>query len=947
MAIDVGSAKGYLDLDISGFLNGLKAAQDGANSASKNIVTSFGTKMTSAGNKISSAGTSLTKKVTVPLLGLGAVGLKVATDFEKGMSEVKAISGATGKEFDALREKAIELGASTAFSAGEVAEAMTEMAKAGWDSQQIIDGMSGVLDAAAASGEELATVSTIVADTITGFGMAAADSTRVADLLTQAANSGTIGITDLGESFKYIAPIAGVMGLSVEDVTTAISAMSMAGIKGSQAGTSLRTMLTRMVKPTDDVAAAMKELDIVLTNEDGSFKSLDTIVSDMRGSFSNLTDEQKTYYATVLSGQEGMSGLLSLLNLTEEEYNEIGESMDNAKGIAKETAAVMQDNLQSKTEQLVGSLESLAIKLSDYVIPYIQRFVEWLTSLIEKFTALDPATQKIILKFAGLAAVAGPILAIFGKLTSRIGSVITTIGKLGGGVKTLVSGFSAVKSGGVAVGGMLGKLGGFFATTGGTVTIVITAIAALVSGFIYLWNNCEGFRNFFINMWEAIKNAFQAFVDFISPAIEAVKELFVSLWNKIKEIWDAISKSLKPLVDEIVGAFQMAWDVIKLIWDYVQPFFAAIWEGIKAVWDAVSEYFGFIFSTAWELIKGVWDFVVLYFTLIWENIKAVFSVVVVFFKGIFSAALEAVKAVWNTVINFFTMIWAGIKAVFAVVKGVLSGNFTDAWNAIKNLWDKVVNFFSGIWDGIKNVFGSVASFFGDTFSAAWTAVKKVFNNIGSFFSGFWEKIKNTFSALGTKIGDAISGAVKSGINGIIGMIESIINGGISLINGAIKIINYIPGVEISKIKKLELPRLAKGGIVNGPTIAEIGEDGREAVIPLEKNLGWMKNFVKEFMNGFGEFFNNQVRLGERLDSIRQICQSILDVSMQFVAFDTGYTPYDGFNKTHGNRNQIDDFGFRDNDERGNTFIFNSPKPIDEIEAAKQMKQAMRDLAEEF
>ena len=228
MAVDAGSAVGYLDLDISGFLANLRTAQSEADKTTSNMATKIGNNISGIGKSLTSVGTTLTKNVTVPLTAISVAGLKVATDFEKGMSEVKAISGATGDEFDALREKAIELGADTAFSAGEVAEAMVEMAKAGWDSQQIIDGMSGVLAAAAASGEGLASVSTIVADAITGFGLAASDSTKVADLLTQAANSGTIGISDLGESFKYIAPVAGAMGLSIEDVTTALSAMSSA-----------------------------------------------------------------------------------------------------------------------------------------------------------------------------------------------------------------------------------------------------------------------------------------------------------------------------------------------------------------------------------------------------------------------------------------------------------------------------------------------------------------------------------------------------------------------------------------------------------------------------------------------------------------------------------------------------------------------------------------------
>ena len=171
--------------------------------------------------------------MSAAIAGVGAAGIKVASVFEKAMSGVKAITGATGEDFEKLRERAIDLGASTSFSSGEVVEAMTEMAKAGWSTTQILDGMAGVLDATAASGESLGTVSTIVADAITGFGLSAKDSARVADLMTQAANSGTIGISDLGESYKYVAPLTQSMGLSLEDVTTALSVMSMAGIKGS------------------------------------------------------------------------------------------------------------------------------------------------------------------------------------------------------------------------------------------------------------------------------------------------------------------------------------------------------------------------------------------------------------------------------------------------------------------------------------------------------------------------------------------------------------------------------------------------------------------------------------------------------------------------------------------------------------------------------------------
>lgn len=493
MAVDVGSAIGYLDLDISGFLSGLETALN-QTEASKNKIEALGGKISGVGDKLESVGSSLTKNVTVPLVAVGTAGLKVATDFEKGMSEVKAITQATEGDFEDLRETAIDLGATTAFSASEVASAMTEMAKAGWDSQQIIAGMGGVLDAAAASGESLASVSTIVADAITGFGLKAGDSAKVADLLTQAANSGTIGINDLGESFKYIAPVAQSMNLSITDVTTALSVMSMAGIKGSQAGTSLRTTLTNLVKPTKAISTAMEELGIEVTNSDGTMKSLDDIVGNLRDSFSGLTDEQKAYYAATLAGKEGMSGLLALLNLTEEEYNEVAASMENATGVAQKTAAVMQDNLQSKLEQLGGALESLAIIMADNVIPALTTFIEWLTGLVEKFTELSPASQKFILILAGIAVAIGPVLSVIGKLTSGIGSVVTFIGKATGKFSGFASAASTVAAPAEAAGKGVGSLAksalnllaagaGILMAAGGLALLAQSAIAIAEAGW--------------------------------------------------------------------------------------------------------------------------------------------------------------------------------------------------------------------------------------------------------------------------------------------------------------------------------------------------------------------------------------------------------------------------------------------------------------------------------
>ena len=334
--------------------------------------------------------------------------------------------------------------------------------------------------------------------------------------------------------------------------------------------------------------------------------------------------------------------------------------------------------------------------------------------------------------------------------------------------------------------------------------------------------------------------------DGISEAMSTVVQTCVDIWSAIEE---AVLGAVAAITDtelfkEISGAFTELWGVIKAVWDYVEPYFRGLWNAIKGIFSAVATWFGGVFKSAWIAIKGVWDVVVSYFETVWASIKEIFSVVEVILSGYFETAWAAIRAIWDTAVSFFTLVWAGIKAVFSVVKAVLSGDFSGAWSAIQNVWNRAKEFFSTVWNGIKSVFSVAGNWFGDTFKAAWSAVKNVFSTWGSFFSGLWDTIKNTFSTIGTNIASAISKAVKTGINGVISMIEGTINTAVRLINGAINLINKIPGVSVGTIGTLRLPRLARGGIVNNPgkgVPAVIGEAGPEAVLPLSGPQGeaWM------------------------------------------------------------------------------------------------------------
>lgn len=970
MAVDVGSAVGYLDLDISGFLAGLRSAQDEADKQTKNIATKIGGNLTGAGKTLTSVGTTLTKNVTVPLLGIGAAGLKVATDFEKGMSEVKAISGATGKDFDDLRNTAIELGADTAFSANEVAAGMTEMAKAGWTSQQIIDGMGGVLAAAAASGEGLASVSTIVADAITGFGLEAKESTKIADLLTQAANSGTIGIADLGESFKYIAPVAGSMGLSVEDVTTALAAMSKAGIKGSQAGTSLKTILTNLVNPVGQSADAIEALGIQATNSDGSMKSLDEIVSELRTSFDGLTESEKAQYAAMLAGKEGMPGLLSLLNLTEQEYNEIAASMDNAKGVAEETAAVMQDNLKSKIEQLGGSLESLAIKLADYIIPYLQQFVEWLTGLIDKFIALDPETQKMILKFAGLAAAAGPIIGILGKITSGAGTLFTAFGKLSGG-------FKAVTAGGQAGAGVMAKLGGAIAGITAPMVAVIAVIGVLAAAFTSLWKNNEEFRNKVTEIWNQVKETFNTFTQGIVDRLNALGFDFSSITEVLKAIWTGFCNFLAPI---FTGAFQFIADTFQMI---------------TSVILGIADFFIAIFTGNWQ---GAWDAIKGIFQSVWNNIVSIFTNVTTMLTGILDTVCSwfgtTWSETWSSIKTFFVNTWNSIKSTTTTVTNAVKTAITNAFNAIKtaitNVMNAIKTTITNVWNAIKTAVSTVVNGIKTTITTVWnnikttvtnvvngvkTSVSNAFNSIKTTTTSVWNGIKTTISNAinGAKtavssVVDGIKSKISSGFNAAKSTVSSIFDSIKTTISNKITEAKTTVGNMIDKIKgffnfewslpKLKMPHISISGkfSLSPPSVPKFSiswykKAMNNGMILDSATIFGFNPKTGKFLGGGEAGSETVVGTKSLLSMIKQAVHNAVGPLVQAsrelakASADLGYVTYNGFAKIKEYREQVDNR--RPNDNGGNTFNFFSPKAIDEIEAAKQFKKTQRELIEGF
>lgn len=308
--------------------------------------------------------------------------VKTYADFEAAMSEVKAISGATSEEFAQLTEKANQIGAVTKFTASESAEAFKYMAQAGWDAKEMMDGIEGLMSLAAASGEDLGTTSDIVTDALTAFGMAAKDSGRFADVMAMAANATNTDVAKMGDTFKYVAPVAGALGYSIEDTAVAIGLMANNGIKASQAGTSLRSLLTNLTHPVGQAADAIEELDISITNADGSVKPLSQTLQELRSKFSALSEAERAQYAAMLAGQEGMSGLLAIVNASEQDFASLTDQINNSSGAAEEMADIMMDNLAGKFELFTGSLDSMKLSLGEKFKPYLIEALDWLTNKV-------------------------------------------------------------------------------------------------------------------------------------------------------------------------------------------------------------------------------------------------------------------------------------------------------------------------------------------------------------------------------------------------------------------------------------------------------------------------------------------------------------------------------------------------------------------------------------
>lgn len=877
-------------------------------------IDEIGGKMENLGNSIAGVGKTI-MPVSTAVGGLGIAAVKTAADFDSAMSQVAAVSGATGDDLQSLRDKAREMGEKTKFSASEAAEAMNYMAMAGWKSKDMISGIDGIMNLAAASGEDLATTSDIVTDALTAFGLTAADSGHFADILAAASSNANTNVSMMGETFKYCAPIAGALGFSAEDTAEAIGLMANAGIKSSQAGTALRTIMNNLAGEVKISGQAIGDVTIATTNADGSMRSLSDILADCRVAFGGLTESEKAQAAESLVGKNAMSGFLALMNAAPADIEKLSGAIDNCDGTAEKMAATMQDNLMGQFTILKSQLEELAISFGEMLMPAIRNIVTKIQEFVDKLNGMDEGTREMILKIGLLVAALGPFLVILGTTIAKIGTAMK-------GFVQLANGFNKLKVAVQGGTGLFGKLGAAIGGISAPVVAVVAVIGTLVAAFLHLWNTNEGFREAIIAIWSQIKETFSSFCQGIVDRLNALGFSFQDITQVISAVWNGFCSLLAPvfegafqavaavlstvldvitgILDVFIGLFTGNWSQM---WSGVQTIFSGVWEGIKGVLsaalgiiqgiaDVFLGWFGTSWSEVWTNIKtffeGIWNGIVSFFSGIWETITSVVQTGIMLIGSILSAAFdiitlpfqfiwenckEIIVSVWNTIKSVVSSAINAVSSVISSVMSVIQNVISTIWtaistkvstvvNAIKNTVSTVFNAIksvtSTVWNGIKSAISTVVDGIKSKVSSVFNSVKStvtsIFNGIKSTATSVWNGVK---SAIVTPI-EAAKSTVKAALDRISGFFSSC-----KLQLPHIKLPHFKVSGSLSisppSVPHLSIDWYKEGGIMTRPTLFGMngmnlmagGEAGAEAILPLKNFYNQLSAMLDSKLNVSG------------------------------------------------------------------------------------------------
>ncbi|REI16747.1 phage tail tape measure protein [Staphylococcus felis] len=795
-----------LEQTVDGFKRFQKEAQEAARVSNSSFgrlgqkFTDIGPKLTSVGESMKNVGRSMSMYITAPVVAGFGLATKKSIDFDDSMRKVKATSGATGKEFNLLRDKALEMGAKTKFSASESADALNYMALAGWDTKEMMSGIDGVMQLAAASGEDLAQVSDIVTDGLSAFGLKAKDSSHFADVLAQTSSKANTDVAGLGEAFKYVAPVAGSFGFSVEDTSIALGLMANSGVKASQAGTALKSMMTKLAKPTGEAKKTMESLGISITDSEGKMLPFRDIMDQLRGSLGGLSKAQQAAAVKTLFGQEAMSGILPIINASDKDYKKLTESIDNSAGASKRMSDEMEGGIGGSIRKMKSAIESMAISIGDVLAPYIRRAADFLAILADKFTSMPGWIKTGVVGLGIFAAALGPLILTAGMFTAALGSIMTTLGPLmteivkAGGVMN----FLGTKAPFAAKG--LNLVGGAFKFMLGPVGLAIAAVFAIGTAFVIAYKKSETFRNIVHTVIDPVVKAFKTLWNTAKVVFNALKDLFsgntlstVDLLSKImpKATANKVTATLMQIRQTFIDAFNAIWqfgqDIGRKLGQFWNQNSDTIIQALSNIWQTIVTVFTEVKNFLWPILQELVSVVKTIFTnvivpaikigmqVIWSIMKFIWPLVKALIvdtwnniKGIINGALDVILGIVKIFSGIFTgqwgKVWEGVKQVF-------SGALTLIWNLVQ-LWFigkilKVVKLFGGFFKGaISTAFNGVKGVIGTVLKFIWSIISSIFKRILSItktiFNGIWTFIKFVWNG----IKNAISSAVKFIFNAV-------------------------------------------------------------------------------------------------------------------------------------------------------------------------------------
>ena len=701
-------------------------------------IAAKGEKLKTVGEGITDVGKKF-MPATLAITGLGTAAVKTAADFESAMSQVQAtmgitkdsmseVHGETVNTMDALNAIAQKMGAETKFSAIECGEALNYLALAGYNTEQMCDTLPTVLNLAAAGGFDLARASDMVTDAISALGMGVNQADMMVDQMAKTASTTNTSVEQLGEGILKIGATAKSIKGGTAELNTALGILANNGIKGAEGGTHLRNVILALQSPMDQAAAQMKSLGVSVYDAEGNMRSLNDILGDLNRSMDGMTAAEKANIISTIFNKTDLAAVNALLASTGDEWDNLQQAIIDSGGAAQQMADTQLDNLQGQLTILKSALEGLAISMGQLLMPAIKTIVGWIQNFVNWLNSLDDGVKNTIVTVGLIVAAIGPVLIVVGKVISSVGTIMTLLPKLASVISTVKTAFGALNA----------------VLAANPIILVIAAIAALVAAFIYLWNNCEEFRQFWIDLWENIKEVAAAVGEWLAQAWQTMGEAITTAWNAICEffvgVWDGIKNVFTTVVTAISTFLINAWNTISTtittVWNTIQSV-------TQTVWNAIASFFTAVWTTISNTVSTVINAISNFITTAWNTIQSV------------------TQTVWNAISTFFITIWTAISTTVTTIITSISTFITTAWNNIKTTVTTIAN---AIWNAITTAFNNMLS-----------AVTGTVNNIRNTIQNGFDSAKNYITNLASQAYSWGRDIISNIVSGIKSMISSVVS----------------------------------------------------------------------------------------------------------------------------------------------------------------------------